>query len=253
MWMSSRSPAKGGAVAPGRDAYGWELWNCYQGITDYEIVERDDGFVDPGSALPYFETFNQWPIHERKAILQARGPVLDIGAGAGRVALYLQERSQQVLAIDSSPLAIKVCRERGVKTARILSIDAVSALRRKFGSFVLFGNNFGLFGGVAKARRVLAAMDRISTPDAIVLAATTNPYRTREPAHLSYHQRNRDRGRMAGQIRMRIRYRQFRSDWFDYLLASRDEVHAVVGKTPWVVAEFVESDGPGYVVVLRKR
>jgi hypothetical protein len=48
---------KSSAVSPARDAYGQELWNCHQGKTTYEIVERDDGFLDPGSALPYFADY----------------------------------------------------------------------------------------------------------------------------------------------------------------------------------------------------
>jgi hypothetical protein len=35
---------------------------------------------------------------------------------------------------------------------------------------------------------------------------------------------------MAGQLRLRIRYRQYRGPWFDYLLASAAEVHTIVAK-----------------------
>ncbi len=235
-----------------RDAYGQEIWNCYQGVTTYEVVERDDGCVDVGSALLYFLAHDKWPVHERKAIRHARGPVLDIGCGAGRVALYLQERGERVLAIDKSPLAVKVAKQRGVKAARALPIEKIRTLRGPFRTIVMYGNNFGLFGGMAKARRMLAIMDRITTPDATIIASTIDPYRTRDPLHLATHRRNLARGRMAGQTRLRIRYRQFRSEWFDYLLASRDEVQRIVEKTCWTIRDIVESGGPGYVVVLGK-
>src|SRR5262249_10650303 len=125
--------------------------------------------------------------------------VLDIGCGAGRVALYLQDRGHRVLAIDNSPLAIKVAKLRGVKQARVLSISEIQTLRGRFDTIVLYGNNFGLFGGRAKARRLLAAMHRITTPGALIIASATDPYATRDPVHLAYHRRNRDRGRMDGQ------------------------------------------------------
>src|SRR5215472_13664999 len=90
------------------DAYGQEIFDCFNGAATQEIVERDDGFIDIGSACPYFQEFENWPIHEREAIQRARAPILDIGCGAGRVALYLQSRGYRVLAIDNSPMAVKV-------------------------------------------------------------------------------------------------------------------------------------------------
>ena len=112
--MNARRAGRPG-VAAERDAYGQEIWSCYKGISPFEIIERDDGFVDIGSAFPYFQAFENWPQHEQEAIHLARGPVLDIGCGAGRVALYLQGKGHRVVAIDNSPMAVKVTRLRGVK------------------------------------------------------------------------------------------------------------------------------------------
>jgi SAM-dependent methyltransferase len=250
--MSSRQISCRTGVTAEHDAYGQEILNCYKGVSTYEVVEREDGLIDIGSALPYFQGFENWPLHEREAIQRARGRILDIGCGAGRVALHLQSRDYRVLAIDNSPLAVKVAKLRGVKAARVLSIDGIQTLRGKFGTIVLYGNNFGLFGGMTKARRLLAAMSRITTSDALIIAAATDPYRTPDPVHLSYHQKNRYRGRMAGQIRLRIRYRQFCGHWFDYLLASQDEVRSMIEKTGWFISDIVESRGPGFVTILKK-
>jgi SAM-dependent methyltransferase len=250
--MGSSQVANRTSVAAERDAYGQEIWNCYKGVSTYEIVEREDGLIDIRSALPYFQAYEKWPAHEREAIQRARGSILDVGCGAGRVALYLQAKGNRVLAMDNSPLAVKVAKLRGVKATRILSIDEIRTLRHRFDTIVLFGNNFGLFGGIGKARRLLSAMQRITTPDALIIAAGANPYSTRDPVHLAYHQKNRDRGRMAGQVRLRIRYRQFRGQWFDYLFASEDEVRCIVDKTAWTISDIVKSEGPGFVAVLQK-
>jgi SAM-dependent methyltransferase len=239
-------------VKPEHDAYGQEMWNCYKGRSDYEIVERDDGLIDPGSALPYFYEHSHWAVHEREAIQHAHGTVLDIGCGAGRVPLYLQQRGHKVLAIDNSPLAIKVARLRGVKAARVLSIREIQTLRGPFDTIVLYGNNFGLFGGMTRTRRLLAAMRKITSPHATIIAAASDPYKTSDPVHLAYQQRNRERGRMPGQLRLRIRYRQFRGDWFDYLFASPAEVRGIVANTGWTVSAIVESQGSGYVAILQK-
>jgi SAM-dependent methyltransferase len=250
--MSSRKAAGRTAVTAERDAYGQEIWNCYKGVSTYEIIEREDGLIDIGSALPYFQAYENWPAHEREAIHRSRDPILDIGCGAGRVALYLQNRGYRVLAIDNSPLAVKVTRLRGVKAARVLSINEIQSLKGRFRTIILYGNNFGLFGGIIEARRLLAAMYRITTPEALIIAAAANPYSTRDPVHLAYHQRNRDRGRMAGQVRLRVRYRQFRGHWFDYLFASQDEIRSIVEKTGWSIRDIVKSQGPGFIAILGK-
>ena len=69
-----------------------------------ESVERDDDFIAANRGpLNYFEPYRRWPSHQRLALRLARGRVLDVGCGAGRVALHLQERGLDVVAVDISP------------------------------------------------------------------------------------------------------------------------------------------------------
>lgn len=239
-------------MKPDRDAYGQEIWNCYKGKTTYEIVERDDGLIDLGSAQLYFMEYAHWSDHEREAIQFATGSVLDIGCGAGRVALHLQEKGLNVTAIDNSPLAVKVAKLRGVKDARLLSIRDINKLSGPFDTIVLYGNNFGLLGGRNEAPRLLKIMRRITSDGASIIASTVNPYNTKDPIHLAYLQRNRERGRMSGQIRLRIRYKEYCSGWFDYLLASPLEVREIATPAGWRVNKMIKSRGPGYAVVLTK-
>ena len=62
-----------------------------------------------------FRTFKDMPHTEQRALEEAYGNVLDIGAGAGCHALELQQRGKSVKAIDISPLSCEVMEERGVK------------------------------------------------------------------------------------------------------------------------------------------
>jgi 2-polyprenyl-3-methyl-5-hydroxy-6-metoxy-1,4-benzoquinol methylase len=81
-----------------------------------------------------------------------KGRVLDIGCGAGRHSLYLQKRGFDVLGIDSSPLAIKVCKLRGLKQAKVMSIEELNFKPNSFDSVITLGSNFGLFGSFEKAK-----------------------------------------------------------------------------------------------------
>ena len=83
------------------DVYGLELLDCYEGRGRYEIVERDDGYIEVGGDV-LFGTFSAWPAHVQEALGVAHGRVLDIGCGAGRHALYRQEQGLPAVGIDNS-------------------------------------------------------------------------------------------------------------------------------------------------------
>ena len=131
-----------------------------------EIVERDDGFVNSGAGSAYLSRYKDWPVREKSAIRFAKGRVLDIGSGGGRHSLYLQGKGLQVLGVDISPLAIRVCKRRGLRNARLMSIDEISPKMGKFDTILMLGNNFGLFGNKSKARRLLRGFLDMTNPKA---------------------------------------------------------------------------------------
>jgi SAM-dependent methyltransferase len=243
-------------ISSQQDAFGQQVWMYFNGGgSPAEIVERDDDFVSfSQNTAWYFGDIRHWSPSERRAIRFARGrTALDVGCGAGRVSLHLQNKGFDVTAIDNSPLVIKTAKARGVKGARLLPFETIDRLRPgTFDTVVMFGNNFGLFGGRARAKTLLKQLHRLSRDGAVLLAQSLDPYQTTLPAHLSYQRRNRRRGRMSGQIRIRIRFNEFVGPWFDYLLVSAAEMSAIVDGTGWEVDRFLMEDGPRYVAVIRR-
>jgi cyclopropane fatty-acyl-phospholipid synthase-like methyltransferase len=116
----------------------------------------------------------------------ARGRVLDVGCGGGRVALHLQARDQEVIAIDVSPGAIEACRRRGVRDPRLLSIDEIEESLGLFDAIVMLGNNFGLFASAGEAKRLLRCFHRLTTARGRIIAESRDVSRTDDPAHLRY-------------------------------------------------------------------
>lgn len=236
-----------------QDAYGHALFDYFRGKGGYEINEREDGSIAPsGGPKVYFNDEADWPAYATKAVNLARGKVLDVGCGAGRFALYYQKKGLDVLGIDNSPLAIKVCKLRGLKKARVMSITEVSGKLGTFDTIVMFGNNFGLFGSFKRARWLLRRFHNMTTDDAIIIAESHDPYQTREPHHRGYHRWNKSRGRMGGQVRIRTRYKTYCTPWFDYLLVSKKEMKEILKGTGWRVRRFIHSPGASYYAVIGK-
>jgi len=236
-----------------QDAHGHAAYDYLEGGGGYEIAERDDGLIAPTNAPKvYFSGFRDWPPCEKKAMRCVKGKVLDIGCGAGRHSLYLQEKGFDVLGIDTSPLALKVCRLRGLKKTRLMSITQVSSKLGKFDTLLMLGNNFGLFESFDKAKRLLKRFHRITSEKARIIAESLDPYKTTEPDHLEYHKCNIKRGRMCGQVRLRVRYKKYATPWFDYVLVSEDEMKHILKGTGWQVKGFLDSDDPMYVAIIEK-
>jgi SAM-dependent methyltransferase len=239
-----------------RDAYGQQLLAQYNNQTPtVEIIERDDDYIDTGSDPGlYFSEYKKWSPLEKRAVKLVKGRVLDIGSGAGRHALYLQDKGFDVTCIDNSPGAIKVCKLRGVKKAFVRPIADVDKFKPlSFDTILMMGNNFGLFGSRENARLILKKFARITAPDARIIAQVRNPYITDNPLHLQYLRANKRRGRMSGQIRMRVRYGKTIGEWFDYLFVSPEEMREILSDTDWQIEELLNAEEAGYVAVIQKK
>ena len=242
-----------GRLTERQDGYGRAMWDYHHDRGGYEICERDDGLCVPSPGpVNYFAGYTDWPDVEKKAVRLARGKVLDVGCGAGRVCLHLQRKGLDVTGVDVSPLAVRVCRLRGVKQARVLSVTQLTRKLGIFDTLVFFGNNFGLFGSFKRARWLLRRFYHMTGERGRIIAESRDPYQTDRPEHLAYHRRSRKRGRMGGQLRLRIRYLTHATPWFDYLLVSQAEMKKICRGTGWHVARFIDSNGSLYVGVLEK-
>ena len=239
-----------------QDAYGHLLSDYHNGRENVEIVEREDGFIDVSRLGPfnYFAEYEDWAEHQKLGIQDAVGRVLDIGCGAGRHCLYLQKQGHDVLGTDISPLAIQICEHRGLKNSLVTPITQLSAKIGIFDTILMMGHNFGLVGSFKRARWLLRRFAAMTNHTAKIIAETHDPYQTEEPCHLVYHQFNRDRGRMGGQLRLRIRYRQYTTPWFDYLFVSKPEMEDILEGTAWQVERYIDATNtPTYIALLTKR
>lgn len=236
------------------DAYGKEILAELNGEKNFEIIEREDGYFDiSGGSKNYFSEYKLWPIHEKNALKFVKGKILDIGVGAGRIALYFQKKGFDVTGIDNSIFAIEVCKKRGLKKVKNIGIEQVDKLKEKFDTIILAGNNFGLFCNKNKTKKLLKKLYKITNKNAVIIAESNDPYKTKDKDHLVYGKWNRQRGKMTGQLKIRVIFKKTKSPWFEYLIVSKKEMKDLLKNTGWSVRKFINSkNNSTYIAIIEK-
>ncbi|HUP87006.1 MAG TPA: GNAT family N-acetyltransferase [Acidimicrobiales bacterium] len=197
-----------------------------------ELEVEDGGVSDAMHPEWFFRRFEQWDWWERQLLpLAAQGPALDLGAGAGRTSLWLQEHGVAVTAVDSSRGAVAVCRDRGVADARLGDLNDPPTDQLWRAVFLLCGN-LGLGGTWDGIRRLLRRVAELSAPDAVVVADTVEP---RGPA----------------EIGLRIRYKGVATPWWRQHNVPVAAMESLVRDTGWRIDRHLV-DAPDHAVLLRK-
>ena len=175
---------------------------------------RDDGkSARIADASAYFAAPNDSAACTALATLTGR--VLDLGCGAGSHTRFLEDRGVTVTAINASPGAVTVCRERGCRNVRVADMDALPQDLGRFNNIICLGNTLGIGMDTDALHRRLTALRSLIVPAGRLLAAIRDPLSTTDPDHLPYHARNRAIGRPVGLVRSRLSYRGEVGPWWD--------------------------------------
>lgn len=105
-----------------------------------------------------------------------QGPLLDVGAGTGRDALYFQERFETV-ALEVSDSLVTVMDVRGVTDTRLGDMFALGETfpEDRFGSVLVIGTQLGLAASMAGLRSLLADLAHVTRQDGIAVVDAYDP------------------------------------------------------------------------------
>jgi hypothetical protein len=135
----------------------------------------------------------------------------------------------------------------------VLAFERIDSSLGHFDTIVMLMNNFGLFGSEPKAKRMLRRLHKLTTERGRIVATSNDAHATSAADHVAYHRRNRSRGRLAGQLRLRLRYRRCRTPWFDYLFVSPKEMERLLKGTGWHLRRVIRHGGDSfYAAVFEK-
>ena len=235
------------------DSFGRAIYDHARGEREAPLVQRDgeETLEHPIEAF-YFGDFS--PDSEGGEWLSSRlsGPLLDMGAGAGRDALHFQDRFETI-AIEVSDHLVETMRYRGVADPRPADMFALRETFEpdRFASALAIGTQLGLAGSMQGLRRFLGDLAFVTTPGASAVLDCYDPDREGTTDLLGY------RPDPTPGLAARVLYFEYEDETGDILLFrlfSPDRLREATIGTGWEVTEIrYVGDDYHYIAALEKR
>ncbi len=195
----------------------------------------------------FFRDFRLMPEWEQLALDHCRGVVLDVGAGAGAHALEFQRRGLDVYAIDISPGAVEIMRERGVRQAFCSDIMKVSGL--KFNTILFLMNGIGMAKDLDGLKALLLHAAGLLVPGGVVLLESTDIiYMFKEedgsiliPLGEKYY----------GEITYRLSYNENKGEPFPWLFVDFDNLQGIAGECGFSTEILYRGENHNYLAALQ--
>lgn len=214
--------------------------------------ERNDGHSNTFELRHYFRSYKDFPDYEKAVLSYVHGNVLNLGCGAGRPSVWLEKSGYSVTGFDSSPLALELCKRRGLSRLVRGDVHFLPFRRNSFDSVVLLGNGFGFAGKLEDTIRFLRQLGEMTTSHGPILTDSRNHLMTEEEAHLVCHERNRERGRPTGEVKIRALSGPEVSEWFRLHMVTPREMEQICAEAGWRAREHIQAEKSVYGAVLEK-
>ena len=234
------------------DPYGKALLAYFEGDAAAElIIHRDDGQKSPLPVSFFFRDASEFTPIENAAMDRCTGHVLDVGAGTGLHSLVLQRKGSPVTAIDISPHAVNIMRQRGVRDVQcgdILEYDG-----ERFDTLLMLGHGIGAVETMAGLDRFLDHAHGLLSENGQMLLDSLDVRVTDDPGNLAYHEANREAGRYVGETRLRFEFRGEEGLYCGWLHVDAETLKEYAALNGWRSEVVHREDGGDHLTRLTKQ
>jgi SAM-dependent methyltransferase len=231
--------------------FGQALLDYHNGDIEAAVtLKRDDGRRINRPMKMFFRDAKEYPL-EKVALDLCHGRVLDVGAGSGLHSLFLQDKGLEVTAIDISPDAVQVMRERGVVKAHLA--DIMSFEGGRFDTVLLMANNIGLAETIDCLGPLLRHISDLLGYRGQVLLTSSDWRSSSDPTDKEYQRQNSESGRYFGEARMTLIYRGLEGPLFGWMNVDPETLSDHASTAGLNCEVLGQHDDGGYVARLTHR
>ena len=188
-----------------------------------------------------FRSYDEMPEIEKLALSHVTGNILDVGAGAGIHAKYLQSKGFSVDCLDASLGSIEYLTDQGYHTIHSSFQDYSG---NKYDTILMLMNGIGLAGQLDNLSPFLMHAKSLLKPGGIILCDSTD---------IQYLYENEDGSVWVdlnqtyyGNVQFQMKYKQTTSDWFDWLYVDFNNL-AKVSEECGLKASILLNEGESYL------
>ncbi len=202
-------------------------------------LELDTGVVMDDFPVSFYVDTKELRELEKRFLEMAKGKILDIGCGPGRIGAYLREKGLDVLGVDISGNLAYIAKKRGIPACQI---DVNKELPDGvFDTVIMYGNGFGLPGSIENVQSLLERLHGVTSKDSIIIAESNDPDRMASRIDLDYQKRNTELGKYVGQRVWRIRSGSEVGEYENWVQIEPEVLIRIAKATGWKI-----SAGPEY-------
>lgn len=232
------------------DALGRAYLSYLQGNKNAEFILHSSDFDPDTIAIShFFRTFDDMPELEQIAILECKGAILDVGAGSGTHSLELQKKGFKITAIDISPRAVDVMKQRGVAEAQLQDFFTIS--EGKYDTILFLMNGIGLIQTTDNFPKFFRKIDDVLAEGGQVLLDSSD---------LRYLYENEDgsfdiplNDSYYGQVDFKVEFENYISEPFNWVYIDFDTLRYYAQKSGYVCECIAVGEHYDYLARLVKR
>lgn len=230
-----------------RDVYGEALAEYFakEELSTPLLLHSTYGDIEEMPVEVFFREAHDFTELEFIALSLCDGKVLDVGAGVGAHALYLQEKNYEVSALEISPTACNIMMQRGVH--HIIQENFFTLSDKKFDTLLFLMNGIGIAETIEGFRKLLKHSKTLLTEKGQLLFDSSNisylydEYRIQRP---SYY---------FGEIGYQYEFKGIKGEPFKWLYMDQDMLIQVAHEEGWVVQILYEDENDQYLARMELR
>jgi len=230
-----------------RDVYGEALqeFHVNNELASPLLLHSTYGDIEEMPIEVFYRTEDDFPELEFIALSLCDGKVLDVGAGVGSHALYLQEKEFDVTALEISETACNIMRQRGVQ--QIVQDDFFKLKDQQYDTLLFLMNGIGLAQTLDGFKNLLRHAKTLLTDrgqllfDSSDISYLYEEYRIQRPTYY------------FGEIGYQYEFKGVTGEPFKWLYLDQETLIKIAHEENWVVQVLFEDENDQYLVRMEPR